>query len=71
MVGQRHMLDDGKAQTDTFLGMPILVAATVEPFENTALLLLCNAATTVKHAEQHFGAVLVRLDGYGYALAVR
>ena len=70
-MGQRHMLDDGKAQTDTFLGMPILVAATVEPFENTALLLLCNAATTVKHAEQHFGAVLVRLDGYGYALAVR
>ena len=60
MVGQSDVLDDRKPQSDTILGMPVLVAAAVESLKNTALFLLRDTATAIKHADQHPIAVLAR-----------
>ena len=63
MVRQRNMLDNRKTQTNAIAGMFILIVATVESFENTALLANGDAVATVKHADHRLRALLI---GFGH-----
>ncbi len=62
MVGQRNMLDDGKSQTDAFLGMLILIAAAIEPFKNTVLFADGDAVASIENTDYRFRMLLI---GFG------
>lgn len=63
MMRQRNMLDNRKSQTNTIAGMIILIIATIESLENTALLANDNASATIKHADYRLRALLI---GFGH-----
>ena len=68
MMRQRNMLDNREAQTNTIAGMIILIIATIESLENTALLANGNASATIKHADYRLRALLI---GFGHNIDCR
>lgn len=68
---QRYMFDDGQAQTDAVLRVPVLIATTVEALEHAPLLLVGDADAAIEHPDHHPLAVLVGLGRHIDARTVR
>ena len=61
-MGQRHMFDNRKPQTDTMLGSLVLLAATIETLEHALLFGLRYATPAVDDADRRVPAILRALD---------
>ena len=65
MMGQRHMLDDGQAQSHAIRRAIALFRTPIEPLEDARLILLSDARALVDYANHHTVAILV--FGCGHA----